>query len=279
MTRNKTDNPSTNRSIIRRTQKWEENQLYGHFKCQTRLCRDRNETINHMINECIKLEKKSIRHAWVGNVIKWELCKQLKFDHRNKWYMHTPESVLDNETRKFLWGFEIKTDPLISARWPHLLIVNKKKKKKKKETYLEVDSAVPADHRINLKENERMDKFLDFARELKKLWNIKMTVIPNGTFSIVTKGLVQELEDLEIRGRVLTIQTTLKKSRRLEETCCYSDTSVKPSVNAGAKNSQKRKIIKSIIRTFCFKLLICKKKYAYTCFCVFLINDRSKKSF
>ena len=39
---------------------------------------------------------------------------------------------------------------------------------------------------------------------------MKLTVIPIviGTLSTVTKALVQKLEDLEIRGRVGTIQTT-----------------------------------------------------------------------
>ena len=37
------------------------------------------------------------RHNWVGKVIHRELCKKFKFDHMNKWYMHNPESVLENE--------------------------------------------------------------------------------------------------------------------------------------------------------------------------------------
>ena len=68
---------------------------------------------------------------------------------------------------------------------------------------------VPADHRVKLKENEKKDKYLDLARELKKLWNIKVTfilivIVALGT---VTKGLKKELEDLEIRGRKEIIQT------------------------------------------------------------------------
>ena len=47
--------------------------------------------------------------------------------------MHNPESVLEKETHKFLWDFEIQTDYLISARRPNLVIVIKKKKKKKKK--------------------------------------------------------------------------------------------------------------------------------------------------
>ena len=47
--------------------------------------------------------------------------------------MHNPESVLENETYKILWGFEIQTDHLISARRPDQVRVDKKKKKKKRK--------------------------------------------------------------------------------------------------------------------------------------------------
>ena len=60
-------------------------------------------------------------------------------------------------------------------------------------------------------ERERKEgiTYLDLARELKKLANMKMMIIPIviGAFGTVTKGLIQGLEDLEIRGRVETIQT------------------------------------------------------------------------
>ena len=75
-----------------------------------------------------------------------------------------------------------------------------------------VDSVVPADQRVKLKECEKRDKYRDLAREVKKknLWNTKVTVIPIviGAPCIITKGLVQGLEDWEIRGQVETIQTT-----------------------------------------------------------------------
>ena len=69
--------------------------------------------------------------------------------------------------------FEIQTDHLISARRPDLVIINKKK-----GTCRIVDFAVPGDHRVKMKENEKKDKYLDLARELEKQWNIKVTVIP-----------------------------------------------------------------------------------------------------
>ena len=55
-------------------------------------------------------------------MIQRELCKKLKFDHTSKCYMHYPESVLENETHKLLWDFEIQTDHIISARRPDLVI-------------------------------------------------------------------------------------------------------------------------------------------------------------
>ena len=71
---------------------------------------------------------------------------------------------------------------------------------------------VPADHRVKSKESEKRDKYLDLARELKKLWNMKVTLIPIVICILRTilKGLGKWLEDLEIRGRAKTIQTTIK---------------------------------------------------------------------
>ena len=54
-----------------------------------------------------------------------------------------------------------------------------------------------ADHRVILKESEKRDKYLDLAMELKKLWNMKVMIIPIviRALDTVTKGLVQRLED------------------------------------------------------------------------------------
>ena len=74
-----------------------------------------------------------------------------------------------------------------------------------------VDFALPADHRVKLKEREKKDKYCDLTWELKKLLNMKVTFIPIiiGALGTVTKGLIKGLENLEIKGRVETIQTTI----------------------------------------------------------------------
>ena len=97
-------------------------------KC--RLCIDRNETINHIISECSKLAQKdyNTRHDRVSKVIHWELCKKFKFDHTNKCYMYNTAVVLENDTNKLQWDFDMQTNHLISVRRPDLIIINKKKR-------------------------------------------------------------------------------------------------------------------------------------------------------
>ena len=60
-----------------------------------------------------------------------------------------------------------------------------------------MDFAVPADFGVKLKESEKKDKCLDLIRELKKLWNTKMTFIPMiiGALCTVIKGLIMGQDD------------------------------------------------------------------------------------
>ena len=75
------------------------------------------------------------------------MCKKFKTDHMNKWYMHNPATVLENDTHKLLLDFDVQTDQLIPVR-PY----NNQQKNRIGKT---VDIAVQADHRIKLKECEK----------------------------------------------------------------------------------------------------------------------------
>ena len=151
--------------------------------------------------------------------------------------MHNPAPVLENDAHKLLWDVDIHTDHLISAR-PDLIIINKKKRICKI-----VDFAVPAKH--IMKEREKKDKYLDLARELKKLWNMKVMMVPimNGALGTISKGLLKGLEDLEVGGRVEAIQMTAllrtaRILRRVLETCCHSISNERPSAYADVQNSK-----------------------------------------
>ena len=73
--------------------------------------------------------------------------------------MHNPTSVLENNTHKLLWDFDIQTDHLISAR-PY-------NSQQRMRACKIMDFAVPADHRIKLKEREKMDRYLDLEKTME----------------------------------------------------------------------------------------------------------------
>ena len=178
-------------------------------KC--RLCSNRDKTINHIISECSKLAQKEYkaRHDWVGKVIYWEMCKKFIFDHANKWYMHNPAPVQENDTHKFLWDFDIQTDHLISAHSDSRPFNNPYPKT---ENHCKiVDLCCPGMATAwNWKNVKREISTLTLLENWKKLWNMKVTIISIviSVFGTITKGLLKGLEDLEVGGRVETIQTT-----------------------------------------------------------------------
>ena len=142
------------------------------------------------------------------------MCKKFQFDHTNKWYMHNLASIQENDTHLTPMGLRhTNGSPNLGQKTrPY------NNQQKKKIICKIVNFAVPADHKIKLKEWEKKNKYLDPARELKKLWNLKVTIIPIviSAFATVTKGLLKGLDDLEVGGRMETTQTTaLLKTDRI----------------------------------------------------------------
>ena len=142
------------------------------------------------------------RHERVGNGIHCELSTKLEFDYSTKWYKHKPETVPEN---KLLWDFRIQRHHLILERTPDLVIVDKKKKRSCRI----MNFIASVDNRGKIKENGKGDKSLDPTREARKLWKMKVTVIPIliGALGMIPKGWIRELDDLEITWRAVTIQT------------------------------------------------------------------------
>ena len=62
---------------------------------------------------------------------------------------------------------------------------------------------------MKIKEKEKINKYLDFARGLKKLWNLMVIAITIvvGVLGTVIKCLEKRAEELKTRGRIETIQT------------------------------------------------------------------------
>ena len=103
--------------------------------------------------------------------------------------MYKGESILENVTQKIPWDFEIQTDPPIPTWRLHLVTVNEKKR----NCWI-VNIVVPVGYRFKIKGSKNRDKDLDLARELRRPWNMKVTVIPIviDAFETVPKGLGKE---------------------------------------------------------------------------------------
>ena len=61
----------------------------------------------------------------------------------------------------------------MQARRPDVVFIEKKKKLCKI-----IDVAIPGDPRIESKDREKVEEYQDLAREIRKLWNFKVEVIP-----------------------------------------------------------------------------------------------------
>ena len=80
------------------------------------------------------------------------------------------------------------------------------------------DFAIPFDARVDDKEVEKIEKYLDLARELKKVWNMKVTVVPLvvGALGTPAKALKKRLKIIVIETKITELQqTVLINTRRI----------------------------------------------------------------
>jgi len=107
-------------------------------------------------------------------------------------YEHTAELVI-----------ETQSDHVIEHRWPDIVVIDKDNKRA-----LLIDIAVPADARVEQKEQEKMDRYQDMARELKRLWKVetKVILIVVGALGTVAKGLEKNLKNAGSNATVELLQ-------------------------------------------------------------------------
>ena len=87
----------------------------------------------------------------VAKKVHWDICKKNRLEHSEKSYEHAPEGAVENEEIKVLWDINIQCDNLIEARRPDLIIIDKKE-----QTGIIIDTAVPADVRVEEKDKEKL---------------------------------------------------------------------------------------------------------------------------
>lgn len=172
-----------------------------------RMCKCKYETITHIISGCSKLAQSSYkqRHDKVATALHWGLCKKYDMPHSQLWYNHKPEAVIENEKMKILWDFNIYTDHVMQARRPDIVVVHKIQS----ECQI-IDIAVPNDVGVIEKEDEKISKYQDLAREIEKMWNVRTHVIPIvvGALGTMSERFKEYLALLGTQTSVETVQKT-----------------------------------------------------------------------
>ena len=100
----------------------------------------------------------------------------------------------------------MQTDHVIIARRPDMIIIDKHTNKAQV-----IDFTIPYDSGVDSKEIEKMEKYQDLVRELKKLWDMKIVIIPIvlGALRTTLKTLQKGMKDIEIKTSICELQKTV----------------------------------------------------------------------
>ena len=100
----------------------------------------------------------------------------------------------------------IQCDNIIEARRPVIVVVEKESNKA-----IIVDIASPWDHRVYEKQSEKVEKYQDLKKEIRKLWSIrrvKVVLVVVGALGAVSKRLDTWLDKLGITIKTGFLQKT-----------------------------------------------------------------------
>lgn len=113
---------------------------------------------------------------------------------------------MENDKCKILWDFTIQTDHIIQARRPDIVVIDKQAR-----TCQLIDVACPADRKVIEKEEEKIEKYRDLAREVAKLWNVKVKIIPVviGALGTIPKDLEDRIKEIGISIKTAQIQMSV----------------------------------------------------------------------
>ena len=105
-----------------------------------------------------------------------------------------------------MWDFSIQTHHVIEALRPDLVVVEKKERSCKI-----IDFAVPEDSRIEENKKDKIEKYQDLGRELQKIWNVKVKIIPLvvGSLGAIPKQFGNRLKQISITVGTAQVQKTI----------------------------------------------------------------------
>ena len=79
-----------------------------------------------------------------------------------------------------------------------------------------VDFAIPMDHHVKEKEEEKIDKYMDLAAEVRRQFSVKTVIVPIvlGALGTVPAKLSELFEKLEMQDIIGSLQTTVLSSTK-----------------------------------------------------------------
>lgn len=166
-------------------------------KC--RICDRTPETIEHILNGCTILAPNEYmrRHNNVAKIIHQYICRH--YDPSVSiipYYKYKPQNITETQEARIYWDRTIQTDRTVQHNRPDITITEHEKK----ITYL-IDISIPAPANIQTKQNEKIQKYLPLAQDIKEVWQQhKVVIIPIilGATGEVPHKLHEAMKTLEL---------------------------------------------------------------------------------
>ena len=114
---------------------------------------------------------------------------------------------MEDHDVRLIWDINIQCDNVVEARRPDLILVDKKAK-----LCVIIDVAIPRDCRIHDKEIEKIEKYQNLKKELKRLWSLKKAeAVPVvvGVLGCISKDFSGWMETLSIKLGVGMVQKSV----------------------------------------------------------------------
>ena len=90
------------------------------------MCSQHEETVDHIVSGCDVLARTEYisRHNNAAAYLHWSICKDHDLKITDKWYQHTPETVIHNKDNNLtiMWDMPVNTDRTITANRPDIIV-------------------------------------------------------------------------------------------------------------------------------------------------------------
>ena len=133
----------------------------------------------------------------VGKHIHWLLLKKHGIPTGNKWYSHVPNVVTETNNGKvtIYCNKPVKIDRKVSYNRPDVVVIDREE-----NTWYIVSFAIPVDHHVKEKEEEKIDKYMDLAVDVRRQFRVQTMIVSIvlGAFGTVPAKLSESLKKLEI---------------------------------------------------------------------------------